>query len=89
MSTADECVSQDRRTVDTCYVDAAQNASPFTRIGPSHGHEYFRQFRKGLGGNIEVESKLEKGTTFIITLPVARPSSRSEGLPKPRGSNDG
>ena len=32
---------------------------------------------KGLGGNIEVESRVGQGTSFIITLPVRQPSSES------------
>jgi two-component system NtrC family sensor kinase len=31
---------------------------------------------KGLGGNIEVESRMGHGTSFIITLPVRHPSSK-------------
>jgi len=42
---------------------------------------------KGLGGNIEVESRLGQGTTFIITLPMARPSSRFRGLVRARGDD--
>ena len=48
MSTAKGRVPQNGRTADTGYVDAAQTASAFTRLGIAHGHQYFRHLRRNL-----------------------------------------
>ena len=55
--------------------------SSFTRVhgGSGLGLAISSRFCQMLGGTIEVTSKLEKGTTFLVKMPVQLPTEESNG----------